>query len=190
MEVLIMSGGSFNYLCYKDVEELLRNSYSETLERMIDELSEMGFTFASEKSKFFETKLKDLSIFLSDIEKYYRKDVYPKWNEVIAHLPSVRDNFVIKDYGDYIHDYSEITTNLTDLKEEFDKRNFTNESQLVDDLLGKLQQGYELSKQLESYRGQFEQLWRSVEWYVSCDSSLSDVEKEAIKFEINYQEIK
>lgn len=38
-----MSGGSFNYLCYKDVPELMNSSSIENLESMVQHLQEYGY---------------------------------------------------------------------------------------------------------------------------------------------------
>ncbi len=38
-----MSGGSFDYLCYKDVPELMNNSNIANLESMVQHLQEYGY---------------------------------------------------------------------------------------------------------------------------------------------------
>lgn len=38
-----MSGGSWNYLCYKDVDELMNDSSTELLQDMADRLNSAGF---------------------------------------------------------------------------------------------------------------------------------------------------
>ena len=38
-----MSGGSFDYLCYKDVPELMNSSSIANLERMVQHLQEYGY---------------------------------------------------------------------------------------------------------------------------------------------------
>ena len=43
-----MSGGSFNYLCHKDVDELINNL--ETLEEMATRLIELGHTDAAKET--------------------------------------------------------------------------------------------------------------------------------------------
>lgn len=41
--VSILSGGSFDYLCYKDVPELMNSSSIENLESMVQHLQEYGY---------------------------------------------------------------------------------------------------------------------------------------------------
>lgn len=38
-----MSGGSWNYLCYKDIDELMNGSSTELLQDMVDRLNSAGF---------------------------------------------------------------------------------------------------------------------------------------------------
>lgn len=41
--VSVLSGGSFGYLCYKDVQELMKPSCITDLERMVQHLQEYGY---------------------------------------------------------------------------------------------------------------------------------------------------
>lgn len=41
--VSVLSGGSFDYLCYKDVPDLMEGSSIEDLEKMVQHLQEYGY---------------------------------------------------------------------------------------------------------------------------------------------------
>lgn len=77
MKGKIMSGGSFNYLCFKEcLEEITKLSALEDLQRMVDELAKLGYA----KDVALETQdlLLDLRAF--DVRVTQRlKRLQPVW---------------------------------------------------------------------------------------------------------------
>lgn len=46
-----MSGGSYNYLCFKDASELLSGSHSDELRQMVDRLAGLGYEDAAKSTE-------------------------------------------------------------------------------------------------------------------------------------------
>lgn len=78
-----MSGGSFNYLCFKSVNELL--VYSEDLKDMTDSLKEYGYSDIAEDVKKFILKINEINKIIAETEKHREtlEDVFHtvEWHE-------------------------------------------------------------------------------------------------------------
>lgn len=57
-----MSGGSWNYLCYKDIDELMNGSSTELLQDMADRLNSAGFEDVAKDTQRLVEYIKSASI--------------------------------------------------------------------------------------------------------------------------------
>ena len=57
-----MSGGSWNYLCYKDIDELMNGSSTELLQDMVDRLNSAGFKDVAKDTQRLVEYIKSASI--------------------------------------------------------------------------------------------------------------------------------
>lgn len=57
-----MSGGSWNYLCYKDIDELMNGSSTELLQDMVDRLNSAGFKDVAQDTQRLVEYIKSASI--------------------------------------------------------------------------------------------------------------------------------
>lgn len=57
-----MSGGSWNYLCYKDIDELMNCSSTELLQDMVDRLNSAGFKDVAKDTQRLVEYIKSASI--------------------------------------------------------------------------------------------------------------------------------
>lgn len=62
-----MSGGSFNYLCHRDIEEMLTWS-DDDLDGMIDELRHRGYDKAADDSEAFKQRITELRNTIAQME--------------------------------------------------------------------------------------------------------------------------
>ena len=64
-----MSGGSFEYMFSKDIEDLVSPALQEDLERMADTLDGYGFLNASQETRTFIGGVKHLHGLIASLEK-------------------------------------------------------------------------------------------------------------------------
>lgn len=154
-----MSGGSFDYLCYQDGDDLFKLSTIESMQQMEKRLVELGYTDAASATKQLQTQI---------------MEIRGEANSLMKSHDALRE-FAFDSIEEHFADSTLYT--LLSMEEEFQEKKREADAHTMKHVHGTLKS---YVTNVQAQKDKLEDLWKAVEWYDSADYGFDSVD-EAIK---------